>query len=919
MSYRFPTVDRAAALSEAVQSPDNLLSPGWVALLPDAQAVDAVWPRIPALAAPTEPWDAADLERVFFAVAIVGAVGLVVTIDPAARSAPSSGTLLRAARAYGGFALRHVELPGGVQDFLARDGHSVDALARRLCAAPVLTAPLPEPTEADPVSADPGARPTPPDATDSTRAFLSALFTDVSGMIELRPLPVVDRCFAHPTEVPRLLAFIEAHPDNLYVGVATRKDHTSGDLANCLALGAMFSDVDFKMIPEPEARQRLAAFPFPPSLIVRSGHGLHLYWPLREPLDLVTDEPRARALLQRLALHLGGDQSAAECARVLRVPGTWNRKPGLPPVRVELESCEPGRRYNLSELEEWLPALAAPAPGAGFHTAAEPITEGGRHLYLFRAARSLKSKGFSPDAALAALRIENPQRCLPPLPDAEVDRQVASAFAQADRPGFEPTPLAETRPEGDRSDDRRPRLAAPLPDAPNPWLAAMPAPDFLREPEVPGDFLEPRQLARGSITEWFSPRAIGKTLLAHALAAKQARAGRRVLLIDRDNPRREIKRRLAAWGVDDCPTLKVLTRDEAPPLTDRAAWARFPLTDYDIILIDSLDASSEGVGEQDSAKPSKAIASILDVAHAAAGPAILALGNTIKSGAHGRGSGVVEDRADLVFEVRDATGFQPTGTKPWWLELPAAGRADWGASAVRRQRRETYRLAFVPTKFRLGEAPDPYIVELDLRSSPWQYREVTAEVEAEGQAARATAAAERQARMDAAASELQRELARRRATGQPDLGKKSAEALLKEHGLTQKVARQVLRDGWAGTATARAARRWRLVPDAADGRKINVRLPEEEPGATASHDLKSTPPERHADQGDAVAQSQSGQPQLTMQFPASTAGIENAEMRLPPASLPRGLGQPDVMATNPPAGEINRDGAPTQDTDWDSV
>jgi hypothetical protein len=432
--------------------------------------------------------------------------------------------------------------------------------------------------------------------------------------------------------------------------------------------------------------------------------------------------------------------------------------------------------------------------GERFHTSPTPVGEGERHLYLFRLARSLKARGLSADAVRGACRVENAEKCVPPLPEAEVYRQVASAFAQADRPGFEPASPVETGTEGGQSDDRRPRLTVPPPAAPNPWLAAMPAPDFLREPEVQGDFLEPHQLSRGSITEWFSPRGIGKTLLAHALAVKQARAGRRVLLIDRDNSRREVKRRLRAWGVEDCPTLKVLTRDEAPPLTDRSAWARFPLTDYDIILIDSLDASSEGVGEQDSAKPSKAIASILDVAHAAAGPAILVLGNTTKSGAHGRGSGVVEDRADLVFEVRDATGLQPTGTKPWWLELPAAGRGDWGASAARRRRRETYRLAFVPTKFRLGEAPDPYIVELDLRASPWQYRDVTAEVEADGQAARAAAEAERHARVDQAASALQRELAHRRATGQADLGKKSAEALLQAHGLTQKVARQVLRD-----------------------------------------------------------------------------------------------------------------------------
>jgi hypothetical protein len=53
--------------------------------------------------------------------------------------------------------------------------------------------------------------------------------------------------------------------------------------------------------------------------------------------------------------------------------------------------------------------------------------------------------------------------------------------------------------------------------------------------------------------------------------------------------------------------------------------------------------------------------------------------------------------------------------------------------------------------------------------------------------------------------------------------------------------------------------------------------------------------------------------------PASTAGIESAETRLPPASLPRVWGQPDVLAADPPAGELDRDGAPGKDTDWDSV
>ena len=228
--------------------------------------------------------------------------------------------------------------------------------------------------------------------------------------------------------------------DNLYVGVAARRDATNGKLENCTTLGAVFADVDFKQTLEAEAREALAAFPVPPTMIVHSGGGLHVYYALREPLDLITDEPRARALLERLAVYLRGDPSAAEPARVLRVPGTLNRKPEYgTPRPVLLELCEPDRRYNPSELEEWLPPVAAPAPGAGFHTTTEPVREGQRHRYLFRGARSLKSKGFSPAVVLAAVRVENVERCAPPLPDAEVVRQVDSAFAQTDRPGFEPS------------------------------------------------------------------------------------------------------------------------------------------------------------------------------------------------------------------------------------------------------------------------------------------------------------------------------------------------------------------------------------------------------------------------------------------------------------------------------------------------
>src|SRR5439155_12003605 len=192
------------------------------------------------------------------------------------------------------------------------------------------------------------------------------------------------------------------------------------------------------------------------------------------------------------------------------------------------------------------------------------------------------------------------------------------------------------------------------------------------------------------------------THIALWLSVKQARRGLRVLLLDRDNSRREVKRRLHAWGAAETPTFHVMTRDEVPPLTHAAAWRTFPFADYDVVVIDSYDSSTEGVGEQDSGKPSRALAPMIDIAHRADGPAILLLGNTVKSDKHSRGSGVIEDRGDLVYEVRDATSFTPSGAKEWWIELPPGGREAWAERAMRRGQRDRIRLAFVNTKCRIG-------------------------------------------------------------------------------------------------------------------------------------------------------------------------------------------------------------------------
>jgi hypothetical protein len=201
---------------------------------------------------------------------------------------------------------------------------------------------------------------------------------------------------------------------------------------------------------------------------------------------------------------------------------------------------------------------------------------------------------------------------------------------------------------------------------------------------------------------------------------------------------------------------------------------------------------AEGVGEQDSSKPSRAIAPILDIAHRENGPALLVLGNCVKSAKHSRGSGVLEDRADVVFEVRDATDFHPTGSKPWVEELPAQGAGDWASRSSRRKLRGKFHLAFICTKFRLGEEPAPFILEVDTATDPWRLRDVTGTVDQKGAEARELRKKEKAETQRKAIEALRVEIIRRERTAEEPLLKLEAEAFLRGHRFKRNVAREAI-------------------------------------------------------------------------------------------------------------------------------
>ena len=161
-------------------------------------------------------------------------------------------------------------------------------------------------------------------------------------------------------ETDRIESFLQRHDRagaGLYFCVSTLRDGANGRSKNNVGwVAGLHADVDYKdheLAPE-EIQRRLDQTLLPASLVIATGGGLHCYWLFREA-EAATPEAVARieTALRRLADHIGGDPQCAECARLMRVPGTVNYKRETP-VAVRVLEDRPAARYELAELEEWL-------------------------------------------------------------------------------------------------------------------------------------------------------------------------------------------------------------------------------------------------------------------------------------------------------------------------------------------------------------------------------------------------------------------------------------------------------------------------------------------------------------------------------------------------------------------------------------
>ena len=331
------------------------------------------------------------------------------------------------------------------------------------------------------------------------------------------------------------------------------------------------------------------------------------------------------------------------------------------------------------------------------------------------------------------------------------------------------------------------------------WAHVITVADFLAQPDEDLAADVRNLLVPGCSTIIAAPRASCKTIVAHAMGLALAQGGlfrgervpqRRVLLVDRDNAPALIRKRMRWLGGHGVTTFKLLTRDKAPPLTDAAAWGALPVEDYDVVIIDSIGAATEGVSEKEGKLTQLYLATLKDLAYR--GPAILALDNTNKAGQNYRGRGEKGDAVDIVYEARNITGWTPPHGGDWWEDLPDFGEHTWQERASRRKGQQVLRIAFVPSKFRLGMDPEPFCLEIDTRQEPWTLSDCTEALATAGARAAEEHTHQERQKLEQASRVLVGALQKQHPT---PLLKMEAEALLQGQGLLRKVARTLLERG----------------------------------------------------------------------------------------------------------------------------
>lgn len=121
----------------------------------------------------------------------------------------------------------------------------------------------------------------------------------------------------------------------------------------------LWADMDDKGYPRgaEQIEEMIQALTVPPTMIVQSGHGKHLYW----ALDQAVHPEDARNLSKALQWQLGAD-AVHNPNRIMRIPGLANMKDPNNPKPVQIVHYDPAVVYDPGDMAERVDSILARLP-----------------------------------------------------------------------------------------------------------------------------------------------------------------------------------------------------------------------------------------------------------------------------------------------------------------------------------------------------------------------------------------------------------------------------------------------------------------------------------------------------------------------------------------------------------------------------
>lgn len=288
--------------------------------------------------------------------------------------------------------------------------------------------------------------------------FVDCLY-DPEDIVEIRMLPCGLSGSTHAEKLPTELSDGRVLSESqrgqgIFVGVNPRscrvqQNQTAkecpggrcGKCDRCVALArVVFADLDGASVEEAAARVQSADLP-DPTLIVASGHGVHVYWRLEQPMD---DPQEWTRVQKRIAKLLDSDPTVCNPSRIMRVPGFLNHK--RPTALCQVVRAEPTTRVPLEKLLTCLPTEDEESDGetcsGGVQVNLTTMADAMKYLdqipgavqgehgddHTFRAACKMVRDFAMPfDLAFELLRVWN-GRCQPPWPEKDLRAKLEHAL-----------------------------------------------------------------------------------------------------------------------------------------------------------------------------------------------------------------------------------------------------------------------------------------------------------------------------------------------------------------------------------------------------------------------------------------------------------------------------------------------------------